>query len=94
MTRRDIIDPHHHLWSLKEDRYPWLRTPMEIGVGGDLNLISQGYLAADCLADTQNYDLKGSVHIKAAFDRETTVDETEWLARLMSGAPIPSALVA
>lgn len=94
MTRRDIIDPHHHLWSLKEDRYPWLRTPMEIGVGGDLNSISQDYLNADYLADTQNYNLRGSVHIEAAFDRETTVDETEWLAGLMADHPIPFALVA
>lgn len=94
MHRREIIDPHHHLWSLKNDRYPWLRTPMEIGVGGDLNSIANDYSSDDYFADTKNYDLKKSVHIEAAYDRRFPVDETEWLASIMAGQSVPSAIVA
>lgn len=94
MKRRTIIDPHHHLWSLKGDRYPWLRKPMEIGVGGDLNSISKDYSADDYLDDTKNYVLKKSVHIEAAYDRPHCVDETEWLARIIADKNIPSAIVA
>ena len=24
-----IIDTHHHLWDLENNRYPWLQTPID-----------------------------------------------------------------
>lgn len=94
MPKLNIIDPHHHLWSLRDDKYPWLRKPMHVGVYGNLESISADYLLKDYQEDTKNYNLLASVHIEADYDRRFPVEETAWLAKLYAeeeGAP--SAIV-
>ncbi|WP_204113626.1 amidohydrolase family protein [Shimia biformata] len=94
MSKRDIIDPHHHLWTLKGDMYPWLRKPMHVGVGGNIESIASDYVLDDYRADTGSYHLLASVHIEADYDRPFAVDETAWLARLRQDQGGPDAVVA
>lgn len=92
MDRREIIDPHHHLWDLTNP-YPWLQKPMGVGVGGDLNAISQDYLLSDYLRDCSGYDLRGAIHVEADYERSRTVEETIWVQSIIAGGELPAGLV-
>ena len=92
MTRRKIVDAHHHLWDLDHGyAYPWLQDKAERdGMLGNLGPISKTYAPADYLGDSANYDVVGSVHIEAVPNDPRR--ETAWLNSLHG--PIPTALVA
>jgi predicted TIM-barrel fold metal-dependent hydrolase len=94
MTKRDIIDPHHHIWSLDKQMYPWLIKPMPKGVYGDLESISKDYLLSDYHEDTKTYNLLASVHIEAHYDRSLPVEETEWISKVSDEFGTPEAIVA
>lgn len=93
MTKRDIIDPHHHIWSLEKDKYHWLRKPMPRGVYGDIESISKDYLLSDYRNDTKNYNLRASVHIEAHYDRSVPVEETAWITKVADEFGGPEAIV-
>lgn len=93
MTKRDIIDPHHHLWSLEKEMYPWLIKPMPKGVYGDLESISKDYLLSDYRKHTENYNLLASVHIEAHYDRSRPVEETAWITKISDKFGTPEAIV-
>ncbi|GAA6209861.1 amidohydrolase [Cognatishimia sp. WU-CL00825] len=93
MTKRDIIDPHHHLWSLEKDKYHWLRKPMPRGIYGDIESISKDYLLSDYRDDTKNYNLCASVHIEAHYDRSAPVEETAWITNVADEFGGPDAIV-
>ncbi|MCY6381873.1 amidohydrolase family protein [Hoeflea prorocentri] len=93
MTTRDIIDAHHHLWSLEGNMYPWLQKPVQIGVGGNVDSIASDYLLSDYREDTKSYNLLASVHIEAHFDRRFPVDETAWLSQMAKESGGPAAIV-
>lgn len=92
MTRRRIVDAHHHLWQLSDGyKYPWLQQlPRTPGMLGALTPIERDYLLADYRADTAGYDVTHSVHIEAV--PADAVAETRWLDAIDGG--IPSVLVA
>ncbi|WP_299949461.1 amidohydrolase family protein [uncultured Ruegeria sp.] len=92
MNRREIIDPHHHLWDLANP-YPWLQNPMGVGVGGDLNAIAQNYLLSDYLRDCSSYDLRGAVHVEADYERSRAEEETTWVQSILNGSEIATGLV-
>ncbi|MEX0763282.1 MAG: amidohydrolase family protein [Dehalococcoidia bacterium] len=74
-----IIDPHHHLWDLENNSYPWLVEPVDHFVG-DYSPIRRSYLVQDFLSDASGYDLVKSVHVQAEFDHnDDPVKETAWL---------------
>lgn len=93
MAKRDIIDPHHHLWSLEKDMYPWLRKPMAEGVFGNVEVISKDYLLKDYLEDTKGYNLLASVHIEADYDRSVPVQETAWITQVADEFGGPQGIV-
>ncbi len=92
MSKRKIVDAHHHLWDLDHGyAYPWLQDKAEgEGMLGNLAPIAKTYLPADYLRDAADYDVVKSVHIEAVPLR--AADETRWLSGL--GGAIPTAIVA
>lgn len=94
MTRRKIIDAHHHLWDLGNGyKYPWLQDkPSGEGMLGSLAPIVRDYTVADYRADTADFDLVKSVHIEAV--PLDGVAETRWLQESADRRRLPDAVVA
>lgn len=92
-----IVDAHHHLWDLRENRYPWLANGADHDRGwGDWSPLCRDYEVGDFLADAANQNLVGSVHVQANVDPADPVAETAWLERVAArpGARgLPSAIV-
>lgn len=90
-----IIDPHHHLWDVEHNRYPWLQeNALQPRLEGDIGPIAKNYLLEDYLADTRNQNLVKSVHIECGWDPSDPVGETEWLQRLADKHGYPHGIVA
>jgi predicted TIM-barrel fold metal-dependent hydrolase len=77
-----IVDPHHHLWDLETNFYPWLREPYRDRGWGDWSSLRQNYLVEDFLLDAWGHELLASVHVQANFDPSRPLGETEWLERV------------
>jgi predicted TIM-barrel fold metal-dependent hydrolase len=77
MTAMQIVDPHHHLWDLERNPYPWLR-PETAHPAGDLTPICKSYLLDDFLDDIGDLQIVKSVHLQAEIDRSDPVRETAW----------------
>jgi predicted TIM-barrel fold metal-dependent hydrolase len=74
-----IIDTHHHLWNLSENRYPWLTDHIVAKPYGDYGAIRQNYLIEDFFADIGALPVVKSVHVQAGHDPSDPVRETRWL---------------
>lgn len=95
MAKRKIFDAHHHLWSLKSCRYPWLEARGVRRFFGDPTPIQKDYLVADLLEDSADFDLVGSAHIQVGAAEDEAIKETQWLQSVADSAPrLPSAIVA
>jgi len=79
----EIVDPHHHLWDLELNRYPWLSEDMSDRGWGDLGPLKKSYRVADLLADAEaaGVTLLKSVHVQANYDPSDPVGETIWLEK-------------
>ena len=93
MTRRKIVDAHHHLWELSGGyKYPWLQDkPAGEGMLGNLAPIVRDYGAAEYCADTARYDVVKSVHIEAV--PADAIAEVAWLQEMSEGSGLPHAIV-
>ncbi len=83
-----IIDTHHHLWDLDNNRYPWLQTPID-HFAGDYSKIRRTYLVSDLITDAAGgqYELVRSVHVQAEWDHDgDPVGETAWLQAVADSA--------
>ena len=90
-----IIDPHHHLWDLRRNKYPWLQErPVRLRVEGDVSPIARDYLLDDYLADARNQNVLKSVHVESGWDPSNPVGETAWLQRLADKHGFPHGIVA
>jgi predicted TIM-barrel fold metal-dependent hydrolase len=90
-----VIDPHHHLWDLGRNRYPWLQArPFKPCLEGDIRAIAKDYLLEDYLADTCDQNVVKSVHLECGWDPSDPVGETEWLQRLADKHGYPHGIVA
>ncbi len=74
-----IVDTHHHLWDLRQHRYPWLTTNIEPKPYGDYADIRRDYLIGDFLADIAATNVRLSVHLNAGIDQRDSLKETAWL---------------
>jgi predicted TIM-barrel fold metal-dependent hydrolase len=94
MSKRQIVDAHHHLWDLGSGyNYPWLQDKRSgEGMLGNLAPIARDYLVRDYRADTANYEVVGSVHIEAV--PADQVMETRWLQKTTKSEGLPSCIVA
>ena len=89
----DVIDPHHHLWDLRANRYAWLEGPADPDrFSGDNSALRRDYLLADYLADVGDIRLVGAVHVDAAAD--DGLAESRWLQGVADTAPHPMVIVA
>ena len=99
----EIVDSHHHLWSLSASnplKYKWLRPISEGGVAshvaGDIGKLKQSYVLEDYLADVTNpsFRLVKSVHVQAEAD--DGLEEVKYLEQIARDNPagIPHGVVA
>jgi len=85
--RGEIIDGHTHLWSLADDKYPWLRKGESFGPPGRLDrLKGKDYSLDDYRRDIEGTGVVGSVHVEALWDpADGRINETKWLETLDGG---------
>jgi predicted TIM-barrel fold metal-dependent hydrolase len=89
----DVVDPHHHLWDLSENRYDWLQGPLDPDrFSGENSSLRHDYLLADYLADVGDIRLAGSVHVDAG--AADGVREARWVQGIADAAPFPMVIVA
>jgi predicted TIM-barrel fold metal-dependent hydrolase len=74
-----IVDPHHHLWDLEKNYYPWLSDNLEQTIFGDYSKLRKSYLVSDFQSDAADLELIKSVHLQAEYDPMNPSDETRWL---------------
>jgi predicted TIM-barrel fold metal-dependent hydrolase len=92
---QSIIDPHHHLWDLGRNTYPWLQDrTLAQRLEGDIRPIARDYLLEDYATDTRNQNVVKSVHIECGWDPSDPVGETAWLQRLADKHGFPHGIVA
>ncbi|MEG8037015.1 amidohydrolase family protein [Sphingomonas sp. LR61] len=93
--RGPVIDAHHHLWQLTDDRYPWLRPGVLVPHRyGDYSAIKHDYTAADLLRDTAGQGVVATVSMEAEWDPADPVGETRSLARVAATTGVPGAMAA
>ena len=74
-----IIDPHLHLFNLKDGDYTWLR-PTEPPFWPDKENINQQFTESDITLNS-SLKLSGFVHIEAGYDNLQPWREIDWLER-------------
>jgi predicted TIM-barrel fold metal-dependent hydrolase len=90
-----VIDPHHHLWDLGRNRYPWLqKRPLAPCLEGNILPIAKDYLLEDYRSDTDKQNVVKSVHIECGWDPAHPVGETEWLQGIADQHGYPHGIVA
>jgi predicted TIM-barrel fold metal-dependent hydrolase len=93
-----IVDPHHHLWDLQSNYYPWLTDHITPRVCGDYAAIRHNYLISDFRRDLDGLEVVASVHIQAEHDPRDPVRETSWLQSIADdrdkSAGFPHGIVA
>jgi predicted TIM-barrel fold metal-dependent hydrolase len=99
----EIVDSHHHLWSLSPSnptKYDWLKPASEGGaswhVAGDIERLKQSYLLEDYLHDATNpsCNLIKSVHVQA--EASDPIEEVKFLEQVAHENPggFPHGIVA
>ena len=92
---QSVIDPHHHLWDLGRNKYPWLQErPLAPRLEGDIRPIAEDYLLKDYLSDVRNHNVVKSVHVECGWDPSNPVGETEWLQGMADKHGFPHGIVA
>ncbi|MBZ9603302.1 amidohydrolase family protein [Phyllobacterium chamaecytisi] len=90
-----IVDPHHHLWDLENNRYPWLQQePPPQLVCGDIRPIRHSYLVGDLRADFGSLPVTKTVHLQCDWDPTDPIGETRWLNRQAYEHGLPTGIVA
>ena len=83
-----IVDPHHHLWDLGANYYPWLTDQITPRVCGEYSAIRKDYLIGDFRRDIGGLDVVASVHVQAEHDPRDPVRETRWLQSIADDATV------
>ena len=93
--REPVIDAHHHLWDLQNNKYPWLQErPLKLRLEGNIEPIAKDYLLKDYLEDIRNQNVVKSVHVQTGWDPADPVGETRWLQGLADQHGYPHGIVA
>ncbi|WP_085035804.1 amidohydrolase family protein [Ensifer aridi] len=93
MDNLPIIDPHFHLWDLKNNYYPWLHDGVKPSAFGDYSAINKTYLIDDFLADARNQNLVKAVHLDVGYDPKDPAGETRWLQGVADKHGFPHGIV-
>jgi predicted TIM-barrel fold metal-dependent hydrolase len=92
---QSVADPHHHLWDLGRNKYPWLQERLLAPrLEGDIRPIAEDYLLKDYLADVRNQNVVKSVHVECGWDPSDPVGETDWLQGMADKHGFPHGIVA
>lgn len=99
MTRTALIDTHVHFWDLRDPddglAWVWLEKGFDHPVLGNIdNMKSDRYDIEGVWAEARFADVEAFVHVQAALGSSDPVQETRWLERMRSTAPVPFAIVA
>jgi predicted TIM-barrel fold metal-dependent hydrolase len=95
LDAQPIIDPHHHLWDLGRNKYPWLQEGhLRPLLERDIRPIAKDYLLEDYRADTRHQNVVKSVHVECGWNPSDPVGETAWLQRLADKHGYPHGIVA
>ena len=98
MDNIKIVDAHHHLWDLNNEKtsYAWLMVSEGEAFFGDYGAIRKSYLLEDYLEDAKNQNIIKSVHVQAEHDDDKPVNETAWLQHVADNhsSNLPNAIVA
>lgn len=93
LSKRIIVDAHHHLWDIRLHSYPWLAgPPYRPSIVGDVAPIAKSYVIDELRQDASGYDLRKSVHVDGGWD--DPLAETKWLQKLHETSGLPNAIVA
>jgi predicted TIM-barrel fold metal-dependent hydrolase len=93
LSKRVLVDAHHHLWDTAALSYPWLTgPPYAPTVAGDVAPIAMPYLVEDFRREASAFDLHKSVHVDGGCT--DLLAETRWLETVNSKHGIPNAIVA
>ena len=87
------IDPHHHLWDLDHNPYPWLQGPRGWRTYGDYAAMCKNYLIDDFLVDSKPHNVVASVHVQANWDAADPVGETRWVQSVADEHGFPHGIV-
>ena len=93
----EITDPHHHLWDLSANYYPWLTDRITPRVCGEYGAIRRNYLLEDFRRDTAPLNVVRTIHVQAEHDRGDPVRETRWLQQVadrLESDGVPHGIVA
>lgn len=93
MSELPLIDPHHHLWNIEENYYPWLSDQVEEAAWGTYEELLTNYTIDDFLADAAEQNLVKSVHIDVGWDPKDPVGETRWLQGITDEHGFPHGIV-
>lgn len=88
-----LIDPHHHLWDITNNYYPWLNDGPKPSAFGDYSALIADYLLDDFLEDAKNQNLVKSVHLDVGYDPLDPVGETRWLQQIADKRGFPHGIV-
>lgn len=88
-----LIDPHHHLWNLEENYYPWLSDDVAPAAWGGYDQLLHNYTIDDFLADAKSEHLVKSVHLDVGWDPRDPAGETRWLQGLADIHGFPHGIV-
>jgi predicted TIM-barrel fold metal-dependent hydrolase len=82
------IDPHHHLWDLDRNYYPWLidGVPRQ-RVYGDSAPLRRNYRIEDYQTDIAHQNVVKSVHLQCGWDPRDHVGETRWVQAVADAHP-------
>lgn len=93
MAEIPLIDPHHHLWNLDENYYPWLTDRVAEAAWGTYEGLLHNYTLEDFLEDAAGQNLVKSVHLDVGFDPANPVGETRWLQGIADEHGFPHGIV-
>ncbi len=95
VTRRRIVDAHHHLWDPVRNNHPWLRNePMIPFRYGDYSAIRRPYLATHYRADALPWVIDASVYVETEWDPNDADGEMDYVDELRHTSGLPSVAVA
>jgi predicted TIM-barrel fold metal-dependent hydrolase len=90
-----LIDAHHYLWDLRQNRHPWLcGDEQKEFFMGDYSPLRRDYLPQDYLRGARGHNVLTTVHCEAEWDRADQVGETRWLTEIHKKHGFPGAIVA
>lgn len=89
-----LIDAHHHLWEIGQNKHPSLRGPQHGSFIGDNTAIRRDYLPDDYRRDAARHNVLTTVHCEAEWERNDRLGETRWVTSLHERFGLPGAIVA